>query len=240
MEYQISCNRCNNVINFTKRELHKKKDIPTKLKNFPVLVQVLHDGYWITKDNIHTSTNDNNCDNNSIMLSPDSLLYVYKLALRHYLLSKQIISPKDIDPQNLVPHIVVRKNKKDPHNNFDSIQKEKFTINEDKISIKSNFMIIELDESRDLHMTLVFSKGINKKIDLKTALDTVVSYLNDYPEMIQTYKQLKYFGEDHTLYWYNTPDSFPFKINKPVDFQQERKIEPNYILSPAGTILNTL
>jgi len=216
-----------------KRELQKKD-----LKNFPLFIEIKHIGYWITNDNIHTSTNDNYCDNNSVMLSSDCLLYVYKIALRHYLLSKQIISPKDIDPQNLVPHIVVRNNKRDINNNFDEIQNEKFVITKESLSLKSNFLLLELDETRNLHMTLIFSKRIGSQCNLIEAFDEVLGYLNKYPNMIETYKELEYFGNDHTKYWYNTPDSFPFKINKPLDYIPEKKKDLNYKTSAAGTIIN--
>ncbi len=79
-----------------------KLDVESEL-DLPVCLQVEYDGFWTT-----------NCNRNSVILKPNSLLYVYKLAFRHLLLSMNVITPHDIDSQNLVPHIVVRKSNTDP------------------------------------------------------------------------------------------------------------------------------
>lgn len=62
-------------------------------RDFPVVVEVKHSGFWMTSlSGVHMSTNEVNCKNNSVMLTPDCLLYVYKLALRHLLLSTKVIA----------------------------------------------------------------------------------------------------------------------------------------------------
>ena len=141
-----------NICSFPKLDINDRPDLP-------VCVRVDHDGFWITNNNgIHISSLDYNCDRNSVMLTPNSLLYIYKLAFRHLLLSMKVITSYDIDAQNLVPHIVVRKNKADTNSNYNKIQGETFIITDESLSDKTDFLIIELDRERDLHMTVCYSK----------------------------------------------------------------------------------
>lgn len=94
--------------------------------SLPVFFQFSHQGFWITdKNGQHVPTTDKKCNRNSVMLRNDCLLYVYKLALRHFLLSIKAVQPNQIDPANLVPHTVVRKNSNDPFSKYDSISKLK-------------------------------------------------------------------------------------------------------------------
>ena len=52
--------------------------------------------FWITDSNgTQTFTKDVDCD--SVLLDLNSLLYVYKLTLGHFLLSQQTIIPQQID-----------------------------------------------------------------------------------------------------------------------------------------------
>lgn len=200
--------------------------------NFPLCIEVKHRGFWITNENgIHISTTDVNCDRNSIMFTNDCLIYVYKLALRHLLLSTQVINPNNIDAANLVPHMLVRKNKSDPFSKYNWVQNQKFIINEKMISIKNDFMLIEIDESKDLHTTLIYCKKIKSKIDLLAAFKLVLNILNHYPHLISEYQNLDYFGQDAIEYWYNTPQSFPFSITPPTNYKSpiQSAIYPNTI-----------
>lgn len=225
----------NNVLIITDHQLNTVPDLP-------ICVTVVHNGFWITtSDGIHTSTTDKTCDRNIVILNPTSMLYVYKLALRHLLLSKQIIPPAKIDNQNLVPHIVVRKDK-NSQNQYDAVQSEKFIINEKSLSVKSDFLLIELDEDRDLHMTLIYCKKIREnkeKINLIDAFKTVIRVLNAYPELTDKYRKLPYFGQSCIQYWYDVPDSFPFNIEVPVDYKHvDNKIDTNnFAITSAGSIL---
>jgi len=215
-------------------------DLIINERSFPICIQVEHIGFWVTNNGKHESSIDKNCDKNSVMLSNSCLLYIYKLALRHLLLSMKIISPSKIDAQNLVPHIVVRKSKTDLQSHYDSIKGENFRINENSISIKSDFMLIELDEDRDLHMTMVYCKKIKDLINLKDAFSFIIKLLNKYPFLINEYSKLEYFGEDQINYWYDTPNSFPFHIKKPVYYKKDNNKNnfSNLNVSLAGSILN--
>lgn len=187
-----------------------------QITNFPIHIEIKHQGFWISDESgKHMSTTDQNCDRNSVMFTPDSLLYVYKLALRHMLLSMNVLAPRSIDPQNLVPHMVVRRNKSDPYSNYHNVQNKKYIITEDMITVKNDFMTVEIDSDEDLHCTLVYSKRIKEKIDLLKAFRTVVSILNEYPHLMEQYSSLPYFGQEAINYWYNTPSSFPFEIIPP-------------------------
>lgn len=244
-----TCENCNHQVEFhlnakpikeEKRKEEKEKTVvPSTFPSFPVCVQLKHNGFWITTpEGVHKSTLDVNCDRNSVMLSNDCLLYVYKLALRHFLLSRQVITPQEIDAANLVPHVMVRKNKTDPFSKYSQIQGEKFIITEKMLSVRSDFLLIELDEKRDLHMTLIYSKKIKSRGDLVAALKTVLQTLNQHPELIEEYSKLEYFGQEETNYWFHNPDSYPLKIKTPLDYipkaKEDFKIKN---LSPAGSIL---
>jgi hypothetical protein len=209
--------------------------------DLPVCVELIYPGFWITRsDGRHDFTTDEQCDRNSVMISTESLLYVYKLALRHYLLSKQLITPADIDAANLVPHVVVRKSKTDLFSYYRKINGEKFIITEDKLSAKADFLLIELDERRDLHMTLIYSKKIGRRVDLMAAFKLVLRTLNQSPQMIQEYRSLDYFGQGEIQYWYENEASFPSAIKTPPDYVPNsiRNEPQHYRLSPAGTIIS--
>ncbi len=153
-----------------------------------------HNGFWITdKEGNHKGIRDENVDKNSVMLDNECLLYVYKIALRHLLLSLKIITPQIIDNQNLVPHIVVRTGKDDPKSNYNTIENEQFIITQESISVKKKFMIIEIDKLRDLHMTMIFDKTeeMSSKINIFAAFEFVIKLLNTYPELIKKYSTLK-------------------------------------------------
>jgi hypothetical protein len=188
-----------------------------RVSPLPVCVILNHDGFWITKDGKHQSTTDITCNSKSVILSPKCMLYVYKLALRHLLLSMKMISPCDLDSQNIVPHVVVRKNNHDSNSYYDVIQGEKFSIGESSISAKKDFLIIEIDRVRNLHTTLIYSKNIGSRVNLLAAFKSVVILLNKYPYLAEYYSNLPYFGESENQYWYDTPSSFPFGINKSKD-----------------------
>src|SRR5437868_15386110 len=114
------CENCGHVNDKKKRNDKNKKisDMITldnevnKKPDLPILVEITHCGFWITDNSgTHITTTNQQCDRNSVMLSHNCLLYIYKIALRHLLLSTKIITPQDIDPANLIPHVKVRNNK---------------------------------------------------------------------------------------------------------------------------------
>ena len=90
------------------------------------------------------------CDKNSIMLKNDCLFYIYKLALRHLLLSMKVITPKQIDAANLVPHIKVRENKNDSFSKYKIMQDKKYVISDKEVSVKKDFITLEVDRDNDL------------------------------------------------------------------------------------------
>lgn len=93
----------------------EKSQIVCKVPDLPAIVQISHSGFWITnKEGKHVSTTDKDCDRNSVLLDKQCMFYVWKLAFRHVLLSKGIIIPSHIDNANLVPHLKIRENPKDP------------------------------------------------------------------------------------------------------------------------------
>lgn len=230
-------------------KLYKKgnnvlKKLSCSQPHMPIYVQVIHQGFWVTNsDGMHSSTTNRSVSRNSVMLSPRSLLYVYKLALRHLLLTLKVIVPEDIDPANLVPHIVVRKNPKDPFSKYDSIQNKTYTLEQSHLSAKTNFLILELDSRKDLHMTLIYSKKIHKRIDLKQAFLFVLQVLNKFPSLIVKYQALPYFGEREITYWYHVSKDYPFNIECPADYEpinsnaflEEPKTKPKVL--PSGSII---
>lgn len=209
-----------------------------KQYDLPVGFTFNHCGYWITEDGVHKGVDDSNVDRNAVMVDTSCLLYVYKLALRHYLLSRGIIKPSDIDAQNLVPHVVVRKNKHDRFSQYQKIQGRNFIVKEADISIRSDFMLIELDKEKDLHFTLIWSKKIRTKIDLLEAFKYVLRVLNDHPEMIEQYQALNDFGIGEIEHWYETGDQYPYNLQAA---KGEIKEEVNIELperTAAGSILS--
>jgi hypothetical protein len=212
-----------------------------KSPNLPVKILVKHKGFWITDPSgTHTTSQNSLCDNNSVMFTNDSLLYVYKLALRHFLLTKKVIEPTDIDNANLVPHMRVRKDKNDRFSKYDLVQNKNYIIREQDISIKNDFITIEVDIKKDLHSTLIFSKGIKHKIDLLKAFKTVLSILNAFPNLIDEYSKLPYFGEAAIKYWYYESNNYPFNVTPPFDYiAPEEKSETHDTLATtvAGSIV---
>ena len=188
--------------------------------SLPVVVEVRHLGFWITDEKgTHISTMDESCDRNSVMLEPTCLLYVYKLALRHLLLSRGVIVPEDIDAQNLVPHVVVRASKTDGLSKFKTIHGDKFLIEESMLSPKSDFLIVELDKRRGLHYTIIFSKKLKDRVDSAEAFKETIMTLNRYPELLKGYSSLPYFGLDAIPYWVETADKYPFNVIPPPDWK---------------------
>ena len=195
------------------QKYNPKIDLTDLTKTLPISITVNHVGYWMTNHGLHYSYDtDEICKSNSVIVSTNSLLYVYKLALRHLLLSMRVITPQDIDAQNLVPHIVVKKN------NYKTIREREFVIDERSLTIKNDFILIELDRKNDLHMTLIYKKKIKESIDLMTAFKLIIKLLTFYPELIERYANLPYFGGHVIHYWYDTPDSFPFKIELETEY----------------------
>lgn len=207
-------------------------------KSLPVYVELKHQGFWTTDINgSHVPNLDESCNRNSVMLFPNCLLYVYKIALRHLLLSMHVIQPSEVDPANLVPHVVVRKNKDDPFSKYKSIQDENFLISEEDISSKSDFIMIELDKKRDLHMTLIYSKGIGKKINLVEAFSNVIKLLNHQPELIELYSSLKYFGNAEIEYWYETGSLYPNNILIPENYIKKTNEPKKINVTSAGSVI---
>lgn len=235
--------------NSNRQSLHTK---PTKLQfdlgptidqalDLPVLVQVNHSGFWLTNDNgIHYATQDEKCDRNSVMLSKDCLLYIYKLALRHLLLSMKAIIPDDIDSANLVPHIRVRKDSTDPFSKHNAIQNKKYIITEEQVSIKKDFMILEIDSKKDLHCTLIYCKKLGERVDLMDCFKKVLKVLNTYPELIDKYFRLEYFGSNCHDFWYDDSESnYPFNVEAPPAYIPKKPSNPqdNVKVSAAGSII---
>lgn len=180
---------------------------------YKIDVIVKHNGFWVTKNGLHIASDDISCQKNSVILDPKTKLYVYKLAFRHLLLSLRIIEPCDIDSQNLVPHIAIRKNKYGSLDSYSQIQNKEFTIGSQDVCVRNDFILLELDRSRDLHTTLIYKKRIKDKIDLMKCFKLIIRILDLYPNMASEYSSLPYFGQEYTKYWYDTPESFPFIIS---------------------------
>lgn len=209
--------------------------------DLPALIEVKHDGFWITDENgAQVATHDVNCERNSVMISKDSLLWVYKIAFRHLLLTRQMISPKDIDAANLVPHVRVRKDPKDAFSKHQHLHGLKFILTEDMLSAKKDFLIAEIDEDRDLHFTLIFAKGVGKKINLIEIFKNTIRVLNSRPELISLYRKIDNFGIELSQYWYETGDQYPFNLVIPSDWKSNVVQEDfsGFKTTPAGSIIN--
>jgi len=171
-----------------------------------------------------------NCNRNSVLLDSSCLLYVYKLALRHRLLSLDVIDEQDIDPANLVPHIRVRKDKNDAFTKYQSIQGQSYQIEESSLSAKADFLTIELDLRHDLHCTMIYSKKIGKRADLVKEFKEMVFLLNEKPKLIEQYASLPDFGVRAILYWLETKNQYPNNIIPPVNYTSKKKTETNSLV----------
>lgn len=246
---EITCENCGHINQIKKKE--NKNELQLKLNNdfsnnisdnksLPVCIEIKHCGFWITNSSgIQISTSDENCDRNSVMLSAECLLYTYKLAFRHLLLSMRVITPRDIDAANLVPHIKVRENKNDPFSKYKSLQGKKYIIDNGQVSVKKDFITLEVDEKNDLHCTLIYSKKIGDRINLLESFKTVIQTLNTYPELIKQYSELPYFGQQCINYWYDCPNGYPFNVLLDKNYVHINN-EPNLNsikISPAGSII---
>lgn len=229
----------------TKPVLPTTENVEPNKSPLPVLVTVQHDGFWITdKSGAHVTTSDVKCDRNSIMLKNTSLLYVYKLALRHLLLSRKLVTVSNIDAANLVSHVKIRKDANDKFSKHESIQGQSFIIDEKSLSAKNDFLIIELSEEADLHFTMIYSKKIKSRVDLVGVFKEMITMLDKHPELIQEYSNLPYFGEAATEYWYENGDKYPFNVTPPADYIGKKLNDKlsldDYKISPAGVILRNL
>lgn len=214
------------------------EDINSKLVGlnaFPMAVTIADLGFWTTDNNgIHKPNADVSVKSNSVMFSSDCELYVCKLALRHFLLSKKIIPPF-IDPGNLVSHMVVRSDRNRGFADYSAMKGKTVTVTTSMLTAKNDFLMVELNRNTtpDLHTTLIFSKGIGKKVDLIAAFETVVKILRAYPILIEQYKSLPYFGQSAIKYWHDTGDLYPFNVIQPESYQEtneEAEIKAEYFL----------
>lgn len=101
-----------------------RPDMKNKLPVFPLQVKVEHQGFWVTVDNKHVATTDPSCGRNSVMLQPNCLLSLWKLAFRHYLISKGFLTVDDLDAANLIPHIRVRKDHLDGFSHYEDVKRK--------------------------------------------------------------------------------------------------------------------
>lgn len=118
----------------------------------------------------------------------------------------------------IVPHIVVRRNKQDKFSEFKTIQGQVFDVKEADLSLKNDFLIIELDRDRELHFTVVWKKTLKrntKNINIIEAFKTMVATLKKHPELIKQYASLPYFGEHALMYWMETAKNYPFNVCPP-------------------------
>jgi hypothetical protein len=211
----------------------------------PLYVKVTHKGFWVTDEStkLHVGTMNEKCERNSIMLTNDCILYKLKIAIRHRFICKGLIEPYEIDPQNLVPHIVVRKSPGDSSSQFKAIQGEYFKIDECDLSVKSQFLLIELDKTRGLHMTMIFSKGLKKECpDLIGEFKDMLAMLLDpkNQHLLQEYADLPYFAQDAVGYWKETADQYPLNVTPPADWKPSTKkvIDVSALnLSPIGSVI---
>ena len=157
--------------------------------------------------------------------------------MRHLLLSMKIIEPSDIDPANMVPHVVVRKNNTDPFSKYDSVQGEYFNISRNDLSSKRDFIMIELDKKKDLHMTLIYCKGISKKVDLIEAFDKVLKPLNNKKHLISMYSNLENFGLKEIDYWYETGFDYPNNVHAPLFYSKKKEEKKIPETTEAGTVI---
>lgn len=207
-------------------------------RDLPLFVELQHVGFWITdEEGQHISTLDPKCDRNSVMLDPKCLLYVYKLALRHLLITMQVVTIDEIDPANLVPHVMVRKSPTDAFSKHDYVQNRKFFIGEKDISCKKDFLLIELDEKKDLHMTMIYSKGVGERVDLLVAFRQVIKLLNGNPGLIEKYSNLPYFGMDAMQYWAETKDLYPNNVVPPEGWKPRKEEVIEYETTAAGSVV---
>lgn len=96
------------------------------------------------------------------------------------------------------------------------------------ISCKNDFMILELDETLNLHMTLIYARKLGATHDLIEAFKIVLKVLNTYPDLIEEYSKLEYFGEKEIQYWYDCEENmYPFNVKCPENYisQHSSKIE---------------
>lgn len=206
---------------------------------FPLEIDVSHRGFWITTDGKHLALDDASCrTRNSVLLDSTCLLYVWKLALRHFLITQEWIDERDLDAQNLVPHIKIRPDANAGSAGYQDI-KQTFRLNESNFSAKKDFLTIELDQKRDWHFTLIYSKGLGRKHDLLEAFRQVMKVLHSNEQLIPQYSALPYFGKDAALYWSQSKSLYPHNVVPPTDFVASGPIplKKSKHVSPSGIIL---
>jgi hypothetical protein len=202
-------------------------------KSLPLLVEFNHDGFWDVDEKGYRYNTDVNCDRNSVIVSKDCLFSIYKIALRHLLLSMDVIQPDDVVLPNLIPYLNVRKNKYDPNSIYDSIKKRKFLITQKNILVEQNSLSLMLDQQTDLRILLICDKNITLSVDLAEVFIKVIQLLNAHPDFIKEYAKLEDFGKNEVAYWYSTKSLYPNNIVMPKKYTivDDRKV------SSAGSIL---
>ena len=143
------------------------------------------------------------------------------------------------NPQNYVPHIVVRSNASGL-GEYENIQEKLFKVTEQDSSVKSNFVILELDRERDLHMTLIFAKGLSRKCDdLVYEIKQVFKMFDENMGIAKEYAALPNFGIDTVPYWFATKSEYSNNITKPYGWLETpaAKLDlSQYELGPSGVI----
>lgn len=249
----LECEKCHHqmklrvqVIKDSTKNDNEKKIIsePEKPSCFPLAILLTHNGFWITENGQHQAIPDEKCRNsNSVVLDPTCLLYIWKLALRHKLISLKVIEEADIDAPNLVPHVKIRENYNSGFAAYQEINKKIFLLSKSDFSLKKDFLTIELDRKKNWHCTMIYSKGIGKQtngFNLMEAFEETVTLLNRSPKLIQEYSALPHFGKDALRYWVSTSDQFPNNIIPPEDWEPvvlESDTQPFPNTLPGGTIV---
>ena len=183
---------------------------------------VQHTGFWITVHGKHKATDDYKCERNSVMLDSKTKAYQLKLRVRHYLLSEQQMTQSDVDEQNLVPHIQIRKkNAMRTDFEYKAIQGAEYVIDRDAVFIGPDCIMLVLDHKRKIHYSLIYKDGISGRVDL---LAVVVKVWNDMedasPQSSAEYAALPNFGGDtNVLQYWSEPGSYQAqRITPPSDY----------------------
>jgi len=103
---------------------------------------------------------------------------------------------------------------------------------------EKDFLLMELDEKKDLHMTMIYSKGIGKRVDLLEVFRQAIKLLNGDPKLIEEYSSLPYFGMEAMQYWAETRDEYPKNVVPREGWKPMKEEVVEYQTTIAGSVVD--
>lgn len=216
---------------------------------FPVYVEIRHDGFWVsTGSGEHFTTDDENYQKkegeiggNCVWLKSSCVLSIHKKAMIHMLSCMGLFRSGDLDPQNTVPHVMVRKpgKRNTHHKSFEEwgIDGQWVKIGEDSFTGRDDCVMVTLDAAKKIHMTLIYRTGLKRDTNPIDVYKWVLRILTAFPKLLDEYEKLELDG-NVIDYWNNTPREYPNNVGLPQAYEppKRQQIQLPAHINASGTV----